>query len=202
MIDGIKTIDLPVFEDDRGFLFECLHNYDLVGAVPATFGVGVSNTQDDNLTVTNKSTPAIPGRFGQVYIVGSPVRGTVRAFHKHKLLWDYFCIVSGAAKFALVDDRAHKIIKTVMEHDLADPSQFAEEPSPGDTQIIVASAAQPKLLIVPPGIFHGWVSLSDGVILVSVASELYDRANPDEIRVPPFYFDISFGGNPWEVRGR
>jgi len=202
VIKGLVTRELRVWEDDRGFLFEACHNYDLVGAMAATDGVAVSNLQENNLTIGNKFVPAVAGKFGQVYVVCSPVRGTVRAFHKHKLLWDYFCIVSGAAKLALVDDRAHKIVKTITEHDLADPSQFAEEPSPGDTQIIVASARQPKLLVVSPGVFHGWMSLEDNTTLLSVASELYDRANPDEIRVPPFYFDISFGGNPWEVRGR
>jgi len=202
MIDSVKVTDLPVFEDDRGALFEVVHSYELPGGEREKYGPVVTNYDTTGVSVTNQWIAAVRGKFGQIYVVHSPVRGTVRAFHKHRELWDYFCIVSGSAKFCLVDDRAHKIIKTVMEHDLADPSQFAEEPSPGDTQIIVASARQPKLVVVPPGIFHGWMSLEDNTTLLSVASELYDRANPDEIRVPPFYFDISFGGNPWEVRGR
>lgn len=202
MIDGVRVIDLSVFEDDRGSLFEVVHSHELPGGEPARNGVAVSNLQENIVTVTNKWLPAIPGKFGQVYMVTSPVRGTVRAFHKHRLLWDYFCIVSGSAKFCLVDDRAHKISKTVTEHDLADPSQFAEEPSPGDTQIVVASARQPKLVIVPPQIFHGWMPLEDNTTLLSISSELYDRTNPDKIRVPPMYFDLLFSGDPFEVRGR
>ncbi|MEJ5199015.1 MAG: hypothetical protein WHX53_08835, partial [Anaerolineae bacterium] len=36
---------------------------------------------------------AVVHRFGQVYLVGDPVRGAIRAFHKHEELWDWFCIV-------------------------------------------------------------------------------------------------------------
>src|SRR5579884_1986546 len=44
-------------------------------------------------------------KFGQIYIVGNMVRGVIRAFHKHKLTWDWFFISHGSAKFVLVDDR-------------------------------------------------------------------------------------------------
>ena len=202
MITGIEVKQLQVWEDDRGSLFEVVHGFDLPGAVLATYGVGVSNTQDDSLTITNKSTPAVPGRFGQIYVVHNPVRGTIRAFHKHARLWDYFCVVSGRAKFALVDDRDSRIRETLTQKDILGCDVLLNEPSPGDTQIVVVSARQPKLLVVPPGIFHGWASLEPATTLVSVASELYDRTNPDEIRVPPMYFDLLFGGDPWEVRGR
>ena len=74
-IDGLELIRLDVFEDDRGFLYEVAHDSDHF--VP---------------------------HIGQVYVVGDPSRGAIRAFHKHAELHDWFCLASGSAKFAFVDD--------------------------------------------------------------------------------------------------
>jgi len=103
-------------------------------------------------------------KFGQVYLVGDLKAGTIRAWHKHSMLWDYFHITHGAAKFALHDDRGG--------------------PTHGVTDSIVVSARNPATLVVPPGVYHGWMALEDDTQLISVASELYDHANPDEVRVP------------------
>jgi len=65
---------LGVNFDDRGYLYEIVHNYD------------------------------IP-KSARFISWGDPVRGLIRAFHKHDVLWDYFCIVKGSAKFVLSDDR-------------------------------------------------------------------------------------------------
>ncbi len=124
----VKVVDLQVHTDDRGHLFEVLHNYDLKN-----------------------------GKFGQVYIVHNPVRDTVRAFHKHNELWDYFCIIKGSAKFVFAKD--------------------------GTIEEITVSEKCPKLIIVPPKVYHGWKSLEDNTILLSIGSELYNRENPDEERV-------------------
>jgi dTDP-4-dehydrorhamnose 3,5-epimerase len=116
-------------------------------------------------------------KFGQVYVVNDPVRGTVRAFHKHKALTDYFCITSGRAKFVLVDGE------------------------PGTDEAVMLSAVldgrRPQLLTVPPGVWHGWMSLEDNTTLVSVADELYQHQNPDEVRVAPDTW-----GDVWTVKGK
>jgi len=117
-------------------------------------------------------------KFGQAYLVGNFGRGVVRAFHKHVTLWDWFFISHGAAKFVLVDDR---------------------EDSPTYRQVnsIVVGARNPALIAVPPGVFHGWISLEDDTQMISIASEVYNREKPDEVRVPPDTF-----GDVWTVRGR
>jgi len=114
-------------------------------------------------------------KFGQVYIVHNRTRNVIRAFHRHARLWDYFCIVHGSAKFAFVDES-------------------------GNTKVLVLSARSPRVIVVPPTIWHGWMSLEDDTILLSVASETYNRAKPDEERVPFYFFDQLFGGTPWEVK--
>ncbi len=154
MIDGVRVVELVTHEDDRGYLTEIARH----AADPEPHGV--------------------VHQFGQVYLVGNPARGTVRAFHKHEELWDWFFISHGSAKFVLRDDRPRSS-------------------SYGAMMTIIASARKPRLIVVPPGVYHGWMSLEDDTQLVSTASHAYNREKPDEIRIPPDAF-----GDVWTVRGR
>lgn len=117
-------------------------------------------------------------KFGQVYVVGDMSQGIIRAFHKHAKLWDYFHIVHGSAKFAFYDDRRNS-------------------PSYKKIETVVIGERRPATIVVPPGVYHGWMSLEDDTIMVSVGSELYNQKNPDEKRVPPDSFDYE-----WQVKGR
>jgi len=146
-IEGLEVVPLLTHVDDRGYLFEVIHNYDMA-------------------------------KFGRVYVAADPVRGVVRAYHKHFISTDNFCIVKGSAKFVFVDDRK-------------------ESPTYKIQEIITLSERALKLIIVPPGIFHGWVSLEDGTMLMTINSELLNRENPDETRIPPDSF-----GDVWAVKGR
>ena len=117
-------------------------------------------------------------KFGQVYLVGDLARGTTRAFHKHAELWDWFFISHGSAKFVLVDDRPGS-------------------PTYKEQNTFVAGTRNPSLLVVPPGVYHGWMSLEDDTQMISTASDVYNRAKPDEVRIPPDSF-----GDVWSVKGR
>jgi dTDP-4-dehydrorhamnose 3,5-epimerase len=154
MIEEFQVIDLPVRMDDRGYLFEIVR------------------------AAGGEELHAVAHQFGQVYLVGDPVRGTVRAYHKHDELWDWFCIVHGTAKFVLRDDRR-------------------ESPTYREIMEIVIGDKRPRLIVVPPGVYHGWMSLTDDVLMVSVASHTYNRESPDEHRIPPDSF-----GDVWTVKGR
>ena len=149
MIQGVELVPLTAHVDDRGYLIEILRN------------------TDAHFT-----------EFGQVYLVGDPSRGTIRAFHKHAHLWDWFFIAKGSAKFILRDDRA-------------------DSPSYEEVASFVISERNPSLLVVPPGVYHGWMSLEDNTLLISTGSQVYNRETPDEVRVPPESF-----GAKWEVKGR
>lgn len=117
-------------------------------------------------------------KFGQVYLVGDLTRGTTRAFHKHEELWDWFFISHGSAKFVLVDDRPGS-------------------PTYKEQNTFVAGTRNPSLLVIPPGVYHGWMSLEDDTQMISTASDVYNRAKPDEVRIPPDSF-----GDVWSVKGR
>jgi len=146
-INGLEIISLEVHFDDRGYLFEIIHNYEMP-------------------------------QFGRLYAAGDPSKGIIRAFHKHNISWDNFCIIKGSAKFIFVDDRQ-------------DSPTFKQQ------EMIVISEKSPKLIIVPPGIFHGWMSLEDGTILLTINSELFNKEKPDETRIPPDAF-----GDVWTIKGR
>ncbi len=154
MIEGVKVLNLETRLDDRGYLIEVVRHAD----DPEPHGV--------------------VHKFGQVYIVGDDVRGTIRAFHKHAELWDWFCINLGSAKFVLKDDRENS-------------STY------GEMTVVIASARKPSLLVVPPGVYHGWMSLEDNTQMISTASHCYNREKPDEVRIPPDSF-----GDIWTVKGR
>ncbi|MCE5246039.1 MAG: dTDP-4-dehydrorhamnose 3,5-epimerase family protein [Candidatus Polarisedimenticolia bacterium] len=117
-------------------------------------------------------------KFGQVYLVGDMARGAVRAFHKHERLWDWFFIGHGSAKFAVRDDRK-------------------ESPTYEAMDTIVIGDRNPSLIVVPPGVYHGWMALEDDTQLISIGSEVYDREHPDEVRVPPDSW-----GYDWSIKGR
>ena len=148
-IRGVSFVPLVANVDDRGYLIEILR------------------TVDPHFT-----------KFGQVYLVGNFGRGTIRAFHKHETLWDWFFISRGSAKVVLVDDRR-------------------DSPTHGQMNVFVTSARNPSLIAVPPGVYHGWMSLEDDTQLIGVASEVYNREKPDEVRISPDSF-----GDVWTVRGR
>jgi dTDP-4-dehydrorhamnose 3,5-epimerase len=148
-IQGVEIVPLIARADDRGYLIEILR------------------ANDPYFT-----------KFGQVYLVGDLTRGTIRAFHKHNVLWDWFFISHGAAKFALYDDRE-------------------DSPTRGEMTTVVTSDRNPTLIVVPPGVYHGWMALEDDTQLVSTASEIYNRERPDEVRMPPDSF-----GYDWSVKGR
>lgn len=153
-IDGLLIVRLEMHEDDRGFLYEVIHDND--SFVP---------------------------QIAQVYVVGDPARGAIRAFHKHRELHDWFCLIRGSAKFAFVDDRPESL--TCRQADA-----------------FVISGRRPSLIVVPPGVYHGWMALEDDTIMLSVASHVYDREQPDEERVPTHAFDDLFGKNVWQVEAR
>ena len=75
MIDGVKTKNLRVIPDERGWLMEILRS-------------------DDEIFMN----------FGQVYMT-TAYPGVVKAWHYHKKQTDNFTCIKGMMKVALYDDR-------------------------------------------------------------------------------------------------
>lgn len=149
---------LPVIEkltthhDERGSLTELIHCYDL---------------PQEDVAVDPFDKMVVRGRFGQVYIVQNPQAGIIRAFHRHKRLFDYFTIVTGSAKFWAVCPDSDK-----------EASSF------------ILTAISRSRLTVPPMWWHGWESLEPNTTLICTGTEVYDQQNPDEERC----YHTSFAG--------
>ncbi len=103
--------------------------------------------------------------FGQVYVtVARP--GVVKAWHAHERQTDHLAVVAGEARIALYDARE-------------------DSPTRGNVVDVVAGEANPVLVIIPPGIYHGFKPTGDAPAhVVNVPTELYDYGEPDELRRP------------------
>jgi len=102
-------------------------------------------------------------KFGQVY-VATCRRGVAKAWHAHRFQTDYFYIVKGTAKIGLYDDREGS-------------------PTRGEYMtVIMGEEGEDILLVIPPGVWHGQMALSEMSYLINIPSEPYNRQNPDELR--------------------
>ena len=103
--------------------------------------------------------------FGQtVFTVAYP--GTIKAFHWHKKQDDLWFVATGKAQVVL--------------HDLREGSS-----TKGETQVIMAGQDDYKLILIPVGVAHGYQVLSqEPVLLFYHTTEVYNKDNPDEERIP------------------
>lgn len=149
-LEGIEVIDLKVNVDDRGILYE-LFRIDFFEVIDAMCKSGHSNKVD---------------WIKQVYLVQNHEE-SIRAFHRHQKLIDFFCVVRGVAKFIFMKESDKK-------------------EATYNYQVVNVCDKKPQLIIVPVGIYHGWKGSKD-CIMVSVASELYkgpgQKSELDEERI-------------------
>jgi len=109
----------------------------------------------------------------RIYVVGNFGKGVTRGLHMHKREWKYFYVVKGAAKFVAVKEG---------------------EESP---EIMVLSEKNPSILVVPPGYYHGWMSLEEDTVLIGISNKTLEESLKDDIRVDPNKF-----GDVWSVKPR
>ncbi len=117
-------------------------------------------------------------RFGQIY-VSFLRKGIIKAWHKHEKQTDHFYVVSGTSKIGLYDDR--------------DAS-----PTKGEYQtVVLGDEGLQSLLVIPPLVWHGQMSLSEATYLVNIPTQHYDPNDPDEIRAPVDAFK-----DVWTIKNR
>ena len=119
-------------------------------------------------------------RFGQTsFTVTYP--SIIKAFHWHKKQTDLWFVASGMAQVVL--------------HDMREDS-----PTFGKTQVIYAGEDHPQLILIPPGVAHGYRVLgTKPVHLFYHTTESYVAEKPDEERVP---FDDPAIGFDWNTKNR
>jgi len=112
-------------------------------------------------------------KFGQVYVT-SVYPGVVKAWHCHRRQTDHMACVHGMARLALYDDREGSATR-------------------GQVQELAFGLHHPVLVVIPPGVWHGFQGLgSEEALILNVPTELYDYKNPDELRLDPHENKIPF----------
>ncbi|MBN1872346.1 MAG: dTDP-4-dehydrorhamnose 3,5-epimerase family protein [Candidatus Omnitrophica bacterium] len=112
-------------------------------------------------------------KFGQVYMT-TAFPGIVKAWHYHRLQTDSFTCVHGVICLALYDSRQGS-------------------PTYREVNEFTVSLDDPKLIQIPPFVYHGFKCVSNyEAIVVNNVTVPYNHKNPDEYRVDAFDNDIPY----------
>ena len=118
-------------------------------------------------------------RFGQCYL-SMNYPEVVRAWHWHQKQDDYFVVIKGMVKVGLYDAREGS-------------------PTGGEVNEFYLGENNNIVLKIPPGVMHGYKTVGpEPSFLVNFPTEVYDRDQPDEYRLPwnteqiPYNWDIQF----------
>ncbi len=107
--------------------------------------------------------------------------GVIKAFHWHKKQTDIWFVAKGMAQVVLYDLRK-------------------DSPSYKETNVLYMGEQNYSLLLIPPGVAHGYKVLGDKkVCLFYHTDQIYDPKNPDEERLPFNSRKINFN---WETKNR
>ena len=102
-------------------------------------------------------------KFGQVYMT-TVYPGVVKAWHYHKVQTDYFACLAGMMKLVLYDARD-------------------DSPTKGQVSEFFLGLHNPKLVVIPPGVMHGFKCVSETeAVVINCPTEVYHRETPDEFR--------------------
>jgi dTDP-4-dehydrorhamnose 3,5-epimerase len=132
----------------------------------------VANERGRLMEVQRSDDPEFPG-FGQVYVTQS-FAGVTKAWYRHRTQVDQIAVITGLAKLVLFDDRA------------ASPTQ-------GSLNEIVFGELAPRLVLIPPGVWHGFRAIgpSDAFFL-HINDTPFDHSAPDEDRIAPDDISIPY----------
>lgn len=117
------------------------------------------------MEVQRRDDPGFPG-FGQAYVTQS-FAGVVKAWYRHERQTDQLAAITGLVKLVLFDDRP-------------------DSPTRGKVDRIIIGDLAPRLVLIPPGVWHGFQTIGDSsAFLLHLNSEQYDFEAPDEVRRRP-----------------
>ena len=122
----------------------------------------ISNDRGGLMEVQRSDEPDFPG-FGQAYVTRT-LPGVIKAWYRHRHQIDQLAAVTGRVKLVLFDDRE-------------------SSSSCGAVEEIMVGAPTPRLVLIPPGIWHGFQAV-DGqeAVLLHLNTEPFCFESPDEER--------------------
>lgn len=116
------------------------------------------------MEVQRADAPEFPG-FGQAYVTQS-FQGVVKAWYRHRQQVDQIATIVGLIKLVLYDDRP-------------------DSPTRDTLHTIIMGELQPRLVAIPPGIWHGFKAIGDtSAFLLHLNTIPYNFDAPDEERLP------------------
>ena len=144
LIDGVTIRKLKINVDERGRLTEILRS-------------------DDDIF----------RKFGQVYFT-TAYPGAIKAWHYHKIQYDYFCTIKGMSKLVLYDSRK-------------------DSPTYQLINEFIAGEYNSILIMIPPLVYHGFKAISpEESIIINIPTEPYNHDNPDEYRLDAHTDEIPY----------
>ena len=90
--------------------------------------------------------------------------GVIKAWHLHRIHTDQFTVTRGKMQIVCADVRP-------------------ESPTFGQVNSFIVGVQRPALLLIPPGVMHGWKALSvPEAVVTNLQTHVYDPA--DELKYP------------------
>jgi dTDP-4-dehydrorhamnose 3,5-epimerase-like enzyme len=119
------------------------------------------------------------GPARRFYVVRNHHRGFVRAWHAHREERKFITVVEGSV-----------LLCCVRVDDWEAPSSDLA------IQRYVLSSHKPRVLVIPGGFAHGFMTLSEGAAVMVFSSATLDESLQDDVRFPARQWD------PWHVEER
>jgi len=112
-------------------------------------------------------------KFGQAYLT-TAYPGVTKAWHYHKIQTDNFVVIKGMMKLVLYDSRE-------------------DSPTHGEVNEFFLGEHNPKLLQIPPYVYHGFKCISEQeALVINIPTEVYNYDKPDEYRLDPHTDEIPY----------
>lgn len=112
-------------------------------------------------------------KFGQAYLT-TAYPGVTKAWHYHKIQTDNFAVIKGMMKLVLYDSRE-------------------DSPTHGEVNEFFLGEHNPKLLQIPPYVYHGFKCISEEeALVINIPTEVYKYKRPDEYRLDPHTVEIPY----------
>jgi dTDP-4-dehydrorhamnose 3,5-epimerase len=112
-------------------------------------------------------------KFGQAYLT-TAYPGVTKAWHYHKIQTDNFAVIKGMMKLVLYDSREDSLTH-------------------GEVNEFFLGEHNPKLLQIPPYVYHGFKCISEEeALVINIPTEIYKHRKPDEYRLDPHTVEIPY----------
>lgn len=155
MIEGVKILELKTFSDERGFFREMIRFSEL----------GIDAKQ---ISHAHRGT------------------GVANGWHIHQHHSEIFYVSLGVMRLVLKDCRNGEtvLVEYPYSGDVVNRVNFGKSSTPNEYMEIILGEFDPKVIVVPNGVAHGYKILSGECDIIYAATATYETSRHDEGRIP------------------